>query len=157
MDGKYDEPSELLSGEPSRRRALELIVVGALGALSLEGAVAAPAPGSALPAQEKPQEPGEPMGKLEDLAPGSAKRASYKGRPVLLLNVEGAVRAFLPICTHEGCTVDWNGDLKLLQCPCHDGRFDIDGKVVSGPPPAPLLRFDVTVRDGTIYIVEKKG
>ena len=34
-------------------------------------------------------------------------------------------------CTHLGCIVTWDEDQKIFKCPCHDGRFDADGKVRS--------------------------
>lgn len=146
---------EILAGEPSRRRALELILGGALGAVALKGAFSS---AHATARQEKPQAaPGEPVGKVEELPQDGGVRVSHRGRPILLVNVEGEVRAFLAICTHEGCVVGWSDALKLIQCPCHDGRYDREGQVVSGPPPSPLLRLEVAVRDGTIYLVEKKG
>jgi Rieske Fe-S protein len=37
-------------------------------------------------------------------------------------------------------------------CPCHGGRYDLSGRNISGPPPAPLTRFPVTIQDGTAFI-----
>ncbi|TDI85191.1 MAG: hypothetical protein E2O78_04900 [Caldithrix sp.] len=31
------------------------------------------------------------------------------------------------------------------RCPCHDGVFDVNGNVVSGPPPRPLQKYEVDV------------
>jgi Rieske Fe-S protein len=38
-------------------------------------------------------------------------------------------------------------------CPCHNGVFDKDGNVVSGPPPRPLDRFEVKVEDDQLFIL----
>ena len=38
-------------------------------------------------------------------------------------------------------------------CPCHDGFFDIDGKVVSGPPPKPLNPYQSKIENGQIMIL----
>jgi len=45
-------------------------------------------------------------------------------------------------CTHLGCTVNWRAETNDFICPCHDARFDADGKVIDGPPPRPLDRYD---------------
>jgi nitrite reductase/ring-hydroxylating ferredoxin subunit len=39
-------------------------------------------------------------------------------------------------CTHLGCALR-AGDGELV-CPCHGGRFALDGSVRAGPPPRPL-------------------
>jgi menaquinol-cytochrome c reductase iron-sulfur subunit len=44
-------------------------------------------------------------------------------------------------CTHLGCQVNWKADKNEYVCPCHDAQFDINGKVLGGPPPRPLNRY----------------
>ncbi len=58
------------------------------------------------------------------------------------------------ICTHLGCRVRWVDDEGQFFCPCHNGVFDRDGVVVSGPPPRPLDRFENMVEDGQIFFRE---
>jgi Rieske Fe-S protein len=53
------------------------------------------------------------------------------------------VRALSARCTHEGCTVKYIPQESCISCACHDGKFDLDGRVISGPPPRPLDRFDI--------------
>jgi len=48
--------------------------------------------------------------------------------------------------------VHWKKDDKVFYCPCHEGFFDSQGKVLSGPPPAPLNTYKVEVVDKAIYI-----
>src|SRR5208282_243894 len=62
---------------------------------------------------------------------------------------------FDPHCTHLGCAYHWSDDVKQFQCPCHDGRFDINGCVIGGPPPRPLDTYPYEVRDGVLYAVTK--
>ncbi len=57
------------------------------------------------------------------------------------------------ICTHLGCRVRWIADREQFYCPCHNGVFDKDGGVVSGPPPRPLDRFETRVENGQIFIL----
>ncbi len=53
----------------------------------------------------------------------------------------GAVYALDGRCTHAGCRVQWVPRERELHCPCHGGRFDVEGRVLGGPPPAPLRRL----------------
>jgi Rieske Fe-S protein len=52
------------------------------------------------------------------------------------------------------CTVRYKEDLGMLWCPCHDGRFDLTGKNVGGPPPRPLPEHTVVVKGDEIYVTE---
>ena len=56
------------------------------------------------------------------------------------------------ICTHLGCRVRWIADRQEFFCPCHNGIFDKEGNVVSGPPPRPLDRFEVKVENDQLMI-----
>ncbi|HXW85403.1 MAG TPA: ubiquinol-cytochrome c reductase iron-sulfur subunit [Candidatus Binataceae bacterium] len=55
-------------------------------------------------------------------------------------------------CTHLGCPVRWLPDASLFMCPCHGGVYYADGRVAGGPPPRPLFRYPVRVRDGKVEI-----
>ena len=55
-------------------------------------------------------------------------------------------------CTHLGCIVSWDEQQNIFKCPCHDGRFDADGNVISGPPPAALKRHPAKFGDGKILV-----
>jgi menaquinol-cytochrome c reductase iron-sulfur subunit len=55
-------------------------------------------------------------------------------------------------CTHLGCAVNWNSQAKQFQCPCHGGKFDIDGKKVAGPPPRPLDQYATRVQGEALQI-----
>lgn len=57
------------------------------------------------------------------------------------------------ICTHLGCRIRWIADREEFFCPCHNGVFDKDGGIVSGPVPRPLDRFDTKVEDGQLFIL----
>lgn len=94
------------------------------------------------------------VGALDKLPPGGGLRASLGGdESVIVVNVDGAVRAFRAVCTHEGCPLGWNAQQHLIRCPCHGGAYDTTGHVVSGPPPAPLTELRTAVDHGQIYIV----
>lgn len=65
---------------------------------------------------------------------------------------DGGFTAFSVNCTHLGCPVRWLPDAGLFMCPCHGGVFYEDGRVASGPPPRPLVRYAVRVREGMVEI-----
>ena len=60
--------------------------------------------------------------------------------------------AFAINCTHLGCPVRWLPEANLFMCPCHGGVYYQDGTVAAGPPPAPLRRYDVRVRNGEVEL-----
>jgi len=79
---------------------------------------------------------------------------SKSGSPAVLFKSKTGVYAYSAVCTHEGCTVQYNSASKNLQCACHGAVFDPgkDGTVVTGPTNKPLPKIKVAV-EGT-WIVE---
>jgi len=68
------------------------------------------------------------------------------------------VRALAAKCTHEGCTVQFVPGEAVVWCACHNGRFDLDGRVLSGPPPRPLPRYLVKREgDGSVSVALEKA
>lgn len=55
-------------------------------------------------------------------------------------------------CTHLGCTVAWDPINKQFKCPCHGGVYDEEGRVIAGPPPAPLSRLPCYRNDDHLAI-----
>jgi thiosulfate dehydrogenase [quinone] large subunit len=65
----------------------------------------------------------------------------------------GSYAAFSAICTHAGCTVAYVKKASQFQCPCHGGVYDAKtGKVLSGPPPAPLPSIAIKTVNGEIQL-----
>ena len=65
--------------------------------------------------------------------------------------ISGKVYALSVICTHAGCKVV--AEKTELVCNCHLSIFSpFDGAVQSGPARLPLTQYEVTERDGKIYI-----
>lgn len=95
--------------------------------------------------------------KLGELAPNTYKIFKFGTTPGILINTsDGELKAFSGICTHLTCTVIYESDTGTLLCPCHNGRFDLNGNVVSGPPPKPLESYNVEI-SGEDIVVSKKG
>ncbi len=66
---------------------------------------------------------------------------------------EESFKAFAVNCTHLGCPVRWVPDASLFLCPCHGGVFYADGTVAGGPPPRPLVEYQVRMREGFIEVL----
>jgi menaquinol-cytochrome c reductase iron-sulfur subunit len=60
--------------------------------------------------------------------------------------------AFAVNCSHLGCPVRWLQDANLFMCPCHGGVYYADGRVAAGPPPYPLTRYSVRVKNGEVQV-----
>lgn len=71
---------------------------------------------------------------------------------VFLVRSKTGVVALSPVCSHLGCLVSYDRIREEFICPCHGGRYDMEGRVTAGPPPAPLSRMPLEVRDGRVYI-----
>jgi len=94
--------------------------------------------------------------KVGELAPNTSKIFKFGSSPGILINTqEGELRAFSAICTHLTCSVFYESDTGTLLCPCHNGRFDLSGNVISGPPPSPLESYNVEI-SGEDIVVSKR-
>ena len=76
-------------------------------------------------------------------------------RKVIVFAAGGELRALDAKCTHEGCTVQYVPGDSLIWCACHNGKFDLDGRVLSGPPPRPLDKW-VATREGDAVTVHQE-
>jgi len=95
--------------------------------------------------------------KVGELPPNAAKIFKFGSTPAVLVNTaEGTLVALSAVCTHLTCTVRYDGETGTLFCPCHNGRFDLSGNVLSGPPPRPLETYAVEVT-GPDVIVSRKS
>lgn len=92
--------------------------------------------------------------KADDLPPGSGRNFKFGHKPALVTHTEdGQLHAFIAICTHLGCTVQFNDEKELIWCACHGGAYDpSSGKNVQGPPPKPLAPLKVANVDGSIVV-----
>lgn len=50
---------------------------------------------------------------------------------VVVMNSGGGYTTLSAICTHQGCTVEYKSTNNRMECPCHGGVYDINGRVIS--------------------------
>lgn len=81
-------------------------------------------------------------------------RRTMINRTVYAVTNDGAnTKVFSDACTHLSCKVHWDQERNAFICPCHDGVFDKEGNVISGPPPEPLHRFEAKIENDQLMIL----
>jgi cytochrome b6-f complex iron-sulfur subunit len=88
----------------------------------------------------------------DELGTWDAKLLLVAGRPVVVVRTESGYRALSAVCTHLGCVVRWKKGRRQFFCPCHGGRFDLDGRVLGGPARRPLAALEVEELPGEILV-----
>jgi cytochrome b6-f complex iron-sulfur subunit len=95
-------------------------------------------------------------GKVSAMEKDSGVIVRFGNKPVILLRrASGEFRAFSATCTHLDCTVKYRKDMGLIWCACHNGRYDLNGRNVAGPPPRPLDEYRVVIQGDDILISKK--
>jgi thiosulfate dehydrogenase [quinone] large subunit len=76
------------------------------------------------------------------------------GNPAWMVRLsQGDFAAFSAVCTHAGCTVQYQANSKEFICPCQGGIYNArTGQVLGGPPPTPLPSIPVQVSHGELYV-----
>ena len=96
------------------------------------------------------------LGLAAELQPGQSRLFTFRDaqdRCILLRTPMGELRAFRQTCTHLGCAVRFRGE--RLECPCHEGYFEVErGFPIQGPPTRPLSGIALELRpDGSLWAV----
>ncbi len=155
---------EQMSAEDNRRTFFLTAIYGLWGLMS--AALAVPAgiylllPPRARKAAEWVQ-----AGAMDQVQPGQPTEVTFRHNRVdgwkmtsekttawLVKTPDDKVVAFGPQCTHLGCAYHWDEANQNFLCPCHTSTFAVDGKVLSGPAPRPLDRYEVKLEGQKILI-----
>jgi len=80
------------------------------------------------------------------------KLTSEKATAWLVRRSENDAVAFAPQCTHLGCAYHWDERKRDFLCPCHSSTFGLDGRVLSGPAPRPLDRYELKIEKGRLLL-----
>jgi len=96
------------------------------------------------------------VGKIAGIGNDSGTIVRFGTKPVILIRTaSGEFRAFSATCTHLDCTVQYKKDLGVIWCACHNGKYDLTGRNISGPPPRPLDEYRVIVQGDDLFISKK--
>ena len=150
---------------PDRRTFLEAVILVSTGGTAL----ALGLPGASFLLTPVLRDEGRTwveLGEVSELvAPGMpiAVRFQYEGRKGYTVGKRSGLLWVVPdaaatdglrvlgaVCPHKGCNVAWSAEEELFACPCHRGRFDSTGAVVSGPPKSGLPDVPFEVREGKL-------
>ena len=91
------------------------------------------------------------VGNLSDIPPGTIM-PFRSGRFYLIRLDDGGLMAVSMICSHLGCTVNWDAADKVFKCPCHASSFDKWGNVIKSPATKSLNYHRVLVRDEMVFV-----
>ena len=80
------------------------------------------------------------------------KITSQKTTAWAVRGADGQAIAFGPQCTHLGCAYHWDDAQSEFVCPCHNSLFGLDGRVISGPAPRPLDRYETKIENGKLLL-----
>jgi menaquinol-cytochrome c reductase iron-sulfur subunit len=153
-----------MAANDDRRSFLLTFIYGLWGLIT--AALAVPAAGYLLlPPRAKKGGEWVQAGDLTALQPGTPEEVRFRRNRVdgwkvtsekstawLVKSPDNKVVAFAPQCTHLGCVYHWDEGNQNFLCPCHTSTFSLDGKVLAGPAPRPLDRYEVKV-DGDKILV----
>jgi Rieske Fe-S protein len=130
--------------DASRRRFLQQASVGAAGLL-----LAAALPGCT------PDAPEMRVCTRAELADKAILNANFNADR-LHVTLQGAEPFVVSLtCSHKRCTVRWKDDQQQFHCPCHQGKYDSQGQVISGPPPTALRRLKTEWRGEDLYVLNQ--
>jgi Rieske Fe-S protein len=90
---------------------------------------------------------------LADLTPGERIVVQHGEIPVEIVRSGEGVVARSLLCTHQGCRVTWDHDASEYFCPCHEARFDAEGRPVFGPANRPLTRLPVRTEGDSVVVL----
>ncbi|RMG60506.1 MAG: ubiquinol-cytochrome c reductase iron-sulfur subunit [Deltaproteobacteria bacterium] len=88
---------------------------------------------------------------LEEVPLNGYKVYPFRGDKVIVVRTGDRVYALSAVCTHLGCIVMYKKE-GFISCPCHGGKFDLNGSVLAGPPPSPLRVYDARVAGDKIVV-----
>mgnify|MGYP003972058227 FL=1 len=98
------------------------------------------------------------IGFPEDFDPGKVDLRFKKKYNVWIVRDDEKITALSTVCTHLGCTPNWQETERKFKCPCHGSGFRATGINFEGPAPRPLERFKITLsNDGQIMVDKTKS
>jgi cytochrome b6-f complex iron-sulfur subunit len=138
--------------QQERRKFLNIMLSG--GIVALAAAVVYPVLAYLKPPKVKEvQVSSVKVGKASEFPNDSGTIFKFGNKPgILLRTASGEFRAFEAVCTHLDCTVQFKKDMGVIWCACHNGKYDLNGRNISGPPPRPLNPYKVIVQGEEVFV-----
>jgi len=90
-----------------------------------------------------------------DVPEGTVRAVAVPGFPTLAVcNVAGAFHVIDDVCSHGASSLSEGSLLGCeLECPLHQGRFDVTtGRATRRPAKKPLRAYRCTTNDGQLYL-----
>jgi glycine/D-amino acid oxidase-like deaminating enzyme/nitrite reductase/ring-hydroxylating ferredoxin subunit len=85
----------------------------------------------------------EKVASWTEIKEGEAKVVKYEGASFAVYKEkEGKIHVLKSTCPHVHCEVRWNSAELSWDCPCHGSRFNVNGKMLTGPTVKDLQRMD---------------
>lgn len=85
----------------------------------------------------------EKIGSLAEITGGEAKVVKYEGEMFAVYRENsGRMHILKSTCPHAKCEVRWNSAEISWDCPCHGSRFNVNGKMLTGPSVKDLIKVE---------------
>lgn len=147
------EISELHNKKTNRRSFLKIL--GITGVTAFSASVLYPVFSFLRPPKQREVEVSMVnAGKIADLKKDDFKIIRFGDEPVIVIPSDDKFIALSARCTHLDCTVQYLKDKNVIWCACHNGKYDLTGRNISGPPPRPLTKYKAIVKGDELMIAK---
>jgi 3-phenylpropionate/trans-cinnamate dioxygenase ferredoxin subunit len=95
-----------------------------------------------------------PVARADEVPEGTMHMVQVDGTDILLVHLDGRIRAMQGICSHEYFELD-KGFLTRdsLTCALHLSRFDLEtGEALDPPAELPLVMWPVSIEDDSVMV-----
>ncbi|MGE5430970.1 MAG: ubiquinol-cytochrome c reductase iron-sulfur subunit [Syntrophomonadaceae bacterium] len=156
LSDRLADRSRIIDKKPQSRRTFIKRLLG-LGLMGFAASVLYPLMEYLKPPKQREVEVNsQSAGKIRDYPLDSGKIIRFGNKPVIVIRTkEDTFKAFSASCTHLNCTVQYRGDMDAIWCACHNGKYDLTGRNISGPPPRPLDEFKTMIKNDEVIIIKK--
>lgn len=98
-----------------------------------------------------------PVATVADVPEGAVRAFTAGSVQGFVINRRGNLRALSRICTHMGCTLNFDQHEQAFVCPCHGAEFGMHGNVHYGPKGyhlqlPPLSEIEVRVNGQSVEV-----
>ncbi|MBK9732136.1 MAG: Rieske (2Fe-2S) protein [Chitinophagaceae bacterium] len=78
----------------------------------------------------------------------------YVSNVIVFKGLDNNYYALSKICTHQGCSVEYEVSHDEMTCPCHGSHYDISGNVTMGPASSPLQQYATQLIGTQLHVFE---